>query len=170
MSETPLWERLESDTDKSFEAFRIYRDMGAQRSLDAAWKKYQDRTETVSGYFRQWSADHNWQERVTAWDTYQDTLRQERNLARQKLIEDNAYADYTVLRQAIAKYTRDYTSVDFTGVKPHDISNLASLMKQADDYARRSVGLPDRITESKNEHTGKDGGAMEFKLIYPEDN
>jgi UDP-N-acetylmuramoyl-L-alanyl-D-glutamate--2,6-diaminopimelate ligase len=50
-----------------------------------------------------------------------------------------------------------------------DISNLASLMKQADDYARRAVGLPDRITESKNAHTGADGGAMEFKLVYPDD-
>jgi hypothetical protein len=42
-------------------------------------------------------------------------------------------------------------------------------MKQADDYARRAVGLPDRITESKNAHTGADGGAMEFKLVYPDD-
>ena len=70
-----LWERLESDTPKSYEAFRIYRDMGASRSLDKAFEQYsikQNVSKTKAGrapvYFFQWSSAHNWQERVRAWD------------------------------------------------------------------------------------------------------
>jgi hypothetical protein len=161
MTDTPnIWERLDTDTDKSFAAFCIYRDMGAKRSLDKVSQEIYGKSTGSQRYVEQWSTDNNWVNRVAAFDKYQDSLRQERNLERQKLIEDNAYEDYTVLRQAIAKYVRDYTSAAFKGIKPGDISNLASLMKQADDYARRAVGLPDRITESKNAHTGADGGAI----------
>jgi len=69
-----------------------------------------------------------------------------------------------VLRDAIEKYKSDYLSINFAGVKPADISNLIHMMKQIDDYARRAVGLPDKITESKNEHTGKDGGALKHEV------
>ncbi|MEO0594554.1 MAG: hypothetical protein AAF126_00420 [Chloroflexota bacterium] len=172
MTDSPIWERLPTDTDKSFQAFCIYRDMGAQRSLSKAYAMYKGATtaqeirnaKSPDGTFTKWSSEHNWSERVSAYDVYQDGLRQERNLARQKLIEDNAYDDYMVLRKAIAKYVGDYTAMGFNGVKPHDVSNLASLMKQADDYARRAVGLPDRITENNNSHTGPGGGAIEQKV------
>lgn len=154
MTDTPLWERLDTDTDKSFEAFCIYRDMGANRSLRKVAEKL-SKSETI---INRWSMNHNWQERVTAFDTHQDSLRQERNLERQKQIEDNAFDDYMVIRDAIAKYKRDFAEVKFKGIPPHEVSNLVSLMKQADDYARRAVGLPDKINApQRTEHTGADG-------------
>lgn len=159
MTDTPnLWERLDSDTDKSFAAFCIYRDMGDRRSLDKAAQDYYGKSRVSLGQFEKWSVDHNWQERVAAFDKHQDSLRQERNLERQKLIEDFAFDDYMVIRDAINKYKRDFAEVKFKGIPPHEVSNLVSLMKQADDYARRAVGLPDKINApQRTEHTGADG-------------
>ena len=160
MTTTPnTWERLPSDTDRSFEAFCVYRDMGANRSHDKVAQQLSKSTALIS----RWSTAHDWLNRVTAFDEYQDSLRQERNLQRQKLIEDNAYSDYEFLRQAIEKSKQDYLAIQFSKVKPYDVQALVDLMKKADDYARRAVGLPDRITENKNEVTGKDGGAIETR-------
>lgn len=155
MTDTPLWERQPTDTPKSYEAFCIYRDMGATRSLHKAALKYYGKSSVSLGQFEKWSVDMNWQERVQAWDAYQDELRRKRNLDRQKLIEDTAYSDYEMLRDAIEKYKKDYLEVEFAGVKPGNIMNLIQMMKQADDYARRAVGLPDRITENKTDITSK---------------
>jgi hypothetical protein len=152
-----IWEQQPTDTDKSFQAFCIYRDMGAKRSLAKTAEQFYGKVSANLRYIEQWSTDNNWQERVAAFDKHQDTLRQARNLERQKLLEDNAFNDYMVIRKAIAKYKRDFMSVKFRGIPPHEVSNLVDLMKQADDYARRAVGLPDKITESKNAHTGADG-------------
>ncbi len=148
-----LWERLESDTPKSYQAFCIYRDMGGKRTLDSAWQQYQDGTKTVSGYFRQWSIDHNWQERVQAWDGYQDSLRQERKLQKRIEIENNAVSDYDLLRKMIDKRKALYEDMNYKAL-PIELNELLLLMRRADDYARRAVGLPDKITESKTEHVG----------------
>lgn len=163
-SSPPLWERQDTDTPKSYEAFCIYRNMGANRSLQYAADIHYRKQAANRTQLTKWSSDHNWQTRVQAWDDYQDTKRRERNAERQKLIEENAYGDYEVLRDAIDKYKSDYSSIKFAGVKPADISNLIHMMKQVDDYARRAVGLPDKITESKTEVAGKDGGAMQHEV------
>lgn len=161
MTDSPIWELQETDTDKSFEAFAIYRDMGANRSLRKVAEKL-GKSETI---INRWSMNNDWVNRVAAFDKHQDSLRQERNLQRQKQIEDNAYSDYIVIRKAIAKYKRDFLAVKFKGIAPHEVSNLVDLMKQADDYARRAVGLPDKINApQRTEVTGADGGSIAIIL------
>jgi hypothetical protein len=141
MTQTPnLWERLESDTDKSFEAFCVYRDMGVKRSLD---KVSQELSKSIP-VFKKWSITHNWQERVAAYDTHQATLRKERKERKQIEIEDNVLSDYDFLRACIQKRIDSYTALNFRA-EPFELQDLLSMMKQADDYARRAVGLPDKV-------------------------
>jgi hypothetical protein len=161
VDEKPIWQRIETDTDKSFAAFCVYRDLGADRSLEKAFRQYSgDEKAKLPGYFGRWSAENSWAERAAAYDDYLlDEHRRERE-ARQKVVETNAWSDYNAIRQGITK------SVDLfskTGWQPdiNAMRDLLRLMKEADDLARRSVGLPDRINESKTEVTGKDGGAIE---------
>ena len=152
MSDTLKWERQPSDTTKSYEAFRFYRDMGAGRALEKARKKLGKK----SGYMRvleKWSSDHNWQERVAAWDEHQDKLRSERYERKRLEVEDHTLADYEFMRKAIEKRVQGFADVDYAG-KPNEYHELLSLMKRADDYVRRALGLPDKITESKNIHSG----------------
>lgn len=160
-----LWERIESDTKKSYQAFCWYREMGGKRSLEKVGQEY---SKSVSLLLR-WSAVHNWQERVQAWDDYQDGLRQERKLQKRIEIENNAVSDYDFLREAIKKRKALYEGANYKAL-PIELNELLLLMRRADDYARRAVGLPDKISESKTEVTGQDGGALKVEFVYPDDN
>ncbi len=147
MTQTPIWERLETDTDKSFQAFCIYRDMGVKRSL----RKVADKLSKSETIINRWSFTHNWVERTSAYDDYQATLRKERKERKQIEIEDNVLSDYDFLRACIQKRIETYTALNYKA-EPYELQDLLGMMKQADDYARRAVGLPDKITESKNDH------------------
>lgn len=162
MADKPIWQRLPSDTDKSFEAFVLYRDMGANRSLKSV-------SETLSksiALINRWSAANNWQERVAAFDASLDEKNLDENAERQKLIKDNAFADYLTLRKAIDNFKTNFEAVRFVGINAYEVGTLVELMKKADDYARRAVGLPDKITENKQEVSGANGGAITVKVVY----
>ena len=63
MAEKP-WERMEGEGSKAFEAFRVYRDMGAERSLRAVG----ERLGKSKAIIERWSSSNQWVERVRAYD------------------------------------------------------------------------------------------------------
>lgn len=164
MADKRLWERQAFDTDKSFQAFCIYRDMGAERSLE----KLSQKLGKTKVNFEQFSVKYRWQERVAAYDVWLDTLNLEDTEKRQKLIKDNAYSDYLLLRKAIDKVKTIYEDIDFKGIQSYELTNLVELMKKADDYARRAVGLPDKITESKTAVSNDGDKPFEMIFKFPE--
>lgn len=71
------WVRLPGETAKSFEAFRIFRDLGAQRSVAEAYRRYVGRTEGTeqpATYFWDWSRDFAWRDRALAYDDHKDRM------------------------------------------------------------------------------------------------
>ena len=75
--------RLPSETALAYEYFKLYRDMPPEERslralchLDVTGKKRSERV------FKRWSSEHNWQERVAAYDAdveraaYQELLAQ----------------------------------------------------------------------------------------------
>lgn len=153
MTDSPIWERLPSDTDKSYEAFCIYRDMGAQRSLQKAWEQYQNSTKTVPGYFKQWSVEHNWSDRVSMYQAYQNSVRESVLSEVRADIQNDALQDYYVMRFAIAKRIEILENTDYIS-KVSDLHELISLMEHANAYARLNSGLPNKITENSNKQSG----------------
>jgi len=80
-SNSKIWLRQDDEGPKRYLAFRIYRDLDHPRSMMRAWEEYKEvvnrvqrpskpkRTnQSVPGSFRKWSKEHNWQERVIAYD------------------------------------------------------------------------------------------------------
>lgn len=64
------WERLPRETDKAFEAFVAYRNLGPDRTL-------QRLSEILSKHrmwLGEWKAKWGWEERVAAWDNHLDQL------------------------------------------------------------------------------------------------
>lgn len=59
-----IWDRWEGESDKAYEAFQIYLNMGSERSLEKVNKEC---TKSVS-LLKRWSSVYKWQERVTAYD------------------------------------------------------------------------------------------------------
>jgi len=70
------WEKLETETAKSYAAFCLYRDLGpSKRSYEAVTSVlHPGKPGNISGICR-WSRTHNWQERVEAWDKELDRQR-----------------------------------------------------------------------------------------------
>lgn len=58
------WEQQPGESAKAFEAFAVYRNMGAERSLRKLTQKLHKNLTTI----RDWSIKWNWQERVRAYD------------------------------------------------------------------------------------------------------
>ncbi len=66
----PIYSRLCGETDKAFEAFRIYRDMGSERSIP---KVAQQLTKSHTLLDR-WAGKYSWSTRVKAYEDYLDNL------------------------------------------------------------------------------------------------
>lgn len=78
------WERVSGETQKGYQAFCIYRDMGASRSL----QKVADRLGKTSRLIKKWSSQHGWVKRTTAYDDYMD--RKARGVVEGKLEDINS--------------------------------------------------------------------------------
>ena len=80
---TKIYDRQNTDTDKSWIAFCKYRDMGGDRSLEKLLQKYSETT--PSSYLRMlklWSAKYQWVARCRAFD---DDEMQAESIALSKL-------------------------------------------------------------------------------------
>lgn len=84
VEERKEWERGEGETAKAYEAFRIYRDMGAERSLSRAAEQIGKSVRLL----KKWSSTHGWMRRVHAYDEYID--RKSQGVYERKLEEVNA--------------------------------------------------------------------------------
>lgn len=73
MAETPIYNRLPTETTKAYEAFSVYRDMGPQRSHE---KVSQVLGKSIA-LMNRWSRRYNWVERVAQADKDETKNRQE---------------------------------------------------------------------------------------------
>lgn len=153
-----IWERNETDTDKSFSAFCVYRDMGAGRSLEEAWKQYRNNSKTVGkiqGYFFQWSTDHNWVERANAYDNYleakQRQVFEDRLISEQQQLIDNGLRDY---RAQLALWNTRFeglTRVGGLGIDYSDLMTLAKIRAEIEKLGRVALQMPDKYSHQQQE-------------------
>jgi hypothetical protein len=64
------WERQPDETDRAWEAWLVYRDMGPTRSVAEAARKLKVSSTTIN----RWSTGHQWRERVKPYDRYVDKM------------------------------------------------------------------------------------------------
>ena len=93
MPEHP-WDRQPGETDSAYQAFELFRRLGPDRTVQAAWEQYWGRPGTrrkaggkqagmAHGYFRAWSSRHRWHERAVAWDDELAALARDQELDRE---------------------------------------------------------------------------------------
>jgi hypothetical protein len=114
---TELWGRLDTDTDRSYQAFAEYRDLGPKRSLrtaaerllglyvgespaeyrrvgEGAFRPLTPEEETnIASKKRQlerWSTENRWRQRVAAYDAEQYRIAQERRLEKAEEARERA--------------------------------------------------------------------------------
>lgn len=120
------WERQKGESEKAFEAFAIYRDMGEKRTLTAVAEKLQKSGSLI----RRWKDRWDWVERVRAYD---NGLEKE---ARAKAIKDRK--DMTdrhikIAMQLQKKALEALTSLEVEAMSPKDIKEF---IKMATDLER----------------------------------
>lgn len=93
MSDKPIYEKLESETAKAYEAFCMYRDMGPTRTLE----RLREKIGGSGRHLQTWSYTHDWIKRVEVYDTEQEAI------ARQILEEENRES----YREKLRKYRQE---------------------------------------------------------------
>jgi hypothetical protein len=89
-NEKELWDRLEPETDRAFEAFRTFLSLpSSDRTLVAAYRRFvgNPNASKVSDAWNEWARRYAWKERARAYDAHIDRFR--RN-AMEKAIEEEA--------------------------------------------------------------------------------
>lgn len=78
MSEKNTWDKRDSETNKSYNAFLVYKDLGVVRTLPkASIKFYGMDTDGKRHQFLRWSSAHSWVSRCADWDLEEERLRVE---------------------------------------------------------------------------------------------
>ena len=78
--QTNSWDKQETETPKAYNAFLVYKDMGALRTLQKAAAIFYE-TENIPEtspqlrQFKTWSAKHNWVSRCSDFDIEEEQLR-----------------------------------------------------------------------------------------------
>jgi hypothetical protein len=74
------FERQRGESSRAYEAFKCYRDLGPNRSIDRAYECYSGRQlggKRAPGRFQAWSRDFDWFDRAREADQRDDEIRRE---------------------------------------------------------------------------------------------
>lgn len=172
-NETPLWERQPGESDKCFDYFCIYRDMGPSRSLQKVADAANKQLITMAQHSTQW----NWKERTKAWTDLKDKERREatinevHEMAKRHVQESMMLQRVLVLpAEAILNRMKDPkkhpTIKDFNGLNLEKLFdkavNAAMVFNKLIDVERKSRGEPNDIV--KSDFTS---GGEPIKIILP---
>jgi hypothetical protein len=131
------WEQQDGETAIAFEAFAIYRDMGAERSL----RKVAATRDSEATRIYAWATEWSWAARVTAYDRDQD--RQWR------AAQDKQRKDMAIRHAAMAGAALSKVAARLAALNPDDLSpsELIRWLEVAVKVERQARGEPDQKIE-----------------------
>lgn len=127
------WERQKGESTKAYEAFTIYRDMGASRSC----RKVAEQLGKSTGLLERWSRVHEWQKRVSAWDAEQDRLARQAQIDEIKKMRKRHTDMATAM---LAKAARALTKIPDDEIKASDVSKMVDTAAKLERISRGDVG------------------------------
>lgn len=135
------WQRTKGESGKAYEAFLVYRDMGATRSLAGVAASLGKSGSLI----RRWKLQWRWEVRARAWDDYLLTKRDEVQVEAQALLITapvQLIADMNQRHLAIAQQMQQKCALRLMEVMPQDITpNNAWLYLQQAVALERAVML-----------------------------
>ena len=180
LSELKAWDKLPSETSKSYKAFYTYLTM-ADPNNPAQQKRSIERTGAVLGYKKtshqllyRWSSANNWVARAEAYDAYMATqiitfkqveLGEYQAAVVGSLVQQLALMDEILAKKLTALRQEAIDSPHL--VDPKEINQILSAIKTKDDLARRAGKMPtsyireDAPADDEVEYTFVIGGGDE---------
>ncbi len=129
-----LWERQGKESFKAYEAFCIYRDLGAGRTLIAVAEKLQKSYDLI----RRWSKKYDWQNRADAWD------KEISEKAAQKAAEEYAKmleVQINIGKMLQAKAAKAIQNIDFENVSIKSLPSVVNAISVGVEIERTARKL-----------------------------
>lgn len=143
--------RAKGESSKAFEAFRIFRDLGATRRLSDVAAQ----TGKSEALYARWSARWDWRRRAAEWDELQDATARRAVLQEiEQMHKRHAQMAVSVLNKVAARLMgRDHEgnvvpTLDPSKLTARDVGNLLEIGVKLERLARGEA-------ESRTEHVGR---------------
>lgn len=151
-----LWERLDGETVKAFNAFKTYLRLGNKRSLA---KTAEALGHAALGTVQNWSVKYKWVDRVAGYDEAEfDSIEGNRvrlMQANQEQILYDMMNDYNTMldlwRRSLMNIEERLESDPLFILEAKEMKDLVGSRKAIDDIGRRMVGLPNSFLGVKDE-------------------
>lgn len=127
------WERQEKESDKAFEAFAIYRDMGPDRS----YRKVSEQLGKSETLINRWGSTYTWIERAAAWD---NELDKENQKEQRKEIAKMRKRHADLASAMLVKAAKALKSIPDDEIKASDISRMVDVASKLERVSRGDVG------------------------------
>ena len=158
------FERQPRESEKAFQAFSTYLNMGPERSLAAVGQ----RLGKSVGLLERWSARFDWPARVQAQAAYLATVEREATeaLARGKSAEwlkrqqDVREREWQMHEKCIAAAQRAFDAFMSREKVYANLADIARMLEVASKLGRLASGM----ATDKTEITGEDGGPIRLEL------
>lgn len=138
------WERQKGESEKAFEAFAVYRDMGAKRTFIAVAEKLRKSESLI----RRWKCTWNWEERTRAYDNELEKEAKSKAVKDRKEMSDR---HIKIAMQLQRKALEALNSLEVEAMSPKDIKEY---IKMATDLERLN-----RTLEAAESGKGEDTAA-----------
>ena len=128
------WERQEDETERAFEAFALYRDLG---SGNRSCAKVAAELRKSVGLIERWSRNHQWQKRIAAWDAEQDRIARQAQIDEIKKMRKR-HADLATAM--LVKAAKALKRIPEDEVKASDVSRLVETASKLERISRGDAG------------------------------
>ena len=127
------WERQKGETSRAYEAFCVYRDLGADRSINKTSRKLSKNRTTIA----EWSAKYDWVKRCEAWDAEQDRIARQAQITEIKKMRKRHAELATAM---LVKAAKALQKIPEDEVKASDVSRLVETASKLERISRGDVG------------------------------
>lgn len=134
------WERQKGESEKAYEAFSVYRDMGEKRTFVAVAEKL-DKSDTL---IHRWKDRWDWQERVRAYDNEIEREAKRKVVADRKAMTERHIG---IAMQVQKKALEALASLSVEDMTPKDVKEY---IKMATDLERLNRMFEDESAETKS--------------------
>lgn len=133
------WERQSGESEKAFEAFVVYRDMGRERTVTAVAKKLSKSRQLLERWKERW----DWQERVR---TYDNELEKEAKESAAKAIREMTERHIRIAMQLQKKALEALQNLSLKKMTAKDIKEF---IKMATDLERLNRTLEEESSKGR---------------------
>lgn len=134
------WERQKGESDKAYQAFSTYLEMGSERTYTAVAAKLQKSCTLI----RRWSSNWNWRERIRAYDNSLEKEARKKAVADRKAMMERHIG---IAMQLQKKALEALGSLSVEDMSPKDVKEY---LKMATELERVNRTLEEAEERSKS--------------------